>query len=659
MKKTLALFLPILIIFAQLVALPSSASAAYPQAIAKLEQALADSGYTEDGLSASIVILEDGKVIYEKSFGQQNRGKDTPVTAATLFNIGSISKVYVTAAILKLAQSGQLSLSDPVTKYIPEFKMADPRYQEITVKMLLNHSSGLPGTAYNNAFLLKDDTNKEYFGELLKGLEKESLKAKPGDYIIYCNEGFILAQNIVERVSKQTYRSFLQEEFFRPLGLEQTFLSSAPIPHSAQLAVAYDPQGNALPRECITEALTGTGGLTATAEDVARFAAGVLDPAKGILTAKSIAVFMEDQSATTKLPKLFSSNGLGWDSIDQRFPATPVLAKNGGTSQFSTQLITAPQEKLTIVGLSTSPSHLVPIINQAIYDLLEERGSLAHLSAATDIAGIKADELSGHYVMALTAAILNVDASEEKVTIMMMAGGEWFPIGELPYLSAGVYQSPERPSVPTQSFYGREIDGKTYLMQHVQTSTYAYDIVFGEKILPSDKPTVWQEMDGSKWFQINAKANRVNLGDMIVELNAVPIGYLSFAFNAPLRVLDDHRAVAASGLARDTGLLELKDNKITFRGCEYIPEASLPIFDEQAGLQIKLAGTEKAQWYQLAKPLKLDTVQIPETCRFICYSEDGEVVYDNYTDAELTTFPAGSYLYCCGNQGDIIQLRTK
>jgi CubicO group peptidase (beta-lactamase class C family) len=85
--------------------------------------------------SATVAIMVDGKVVYAEGFGMANREKSVPVDTTTLFNIGSISKVYVATAVMLLADDGRVALDKPVTDYLPEFKMADDRYKRITVRM--------------------------------------------------------------------------------------------------------------------------------------------------------------------------------------------------------------------------------------------------------------------------------------------------------------------------------------------------------------------------------------------------------------------------------------------------------------------------------------------------------------------------------------------
>ena len=109
-----------------------------------------------------------------------------------LYGIGSVSKVFTAAAVMKLVEDGKLDLDEPVIAYIPEFIMADERYVHITPRTLLNHSSGLMGSTGGNVYLLgdNDEVNHDQFLDILKS---QTLKHDPGDRSIYCNDGFTRA----------------------------------------------------------------------------------------------------------------------------------------------------------------------------------------------------------------------------------------------------------------------------------------------------------------------------------------------------------------------------------------------------------------------------------------------------------------------------------
>ena len=95
--------------------------------------------------SARIAFMDNGKIVYSEGFGMRDRENALPVEKNTQFNIGSISKIFTAAAILLLVDDGRVELDQPVTKYLPSFTAQDERYKDITVRMLLNHTSGFPG----------------------------------------------------------------------------------------------------------------------------------------------------------------------------------------------------------------------------------------------------------------------------------------------------------------------------------------------------------------------------------------------------------------------------------------------------------------------------------------------------------------------------------
>ena len=100
-----------------------------------------------------------------------------------VYCVASISKVYTTAAVMQLVDEGKVRLDAPVTEYLPDFRMADDRYQKITVRMLMNHTSGIMGTTQLGAFLY-GDASSVHHDELLNILAGQRLKAEPGDVLL-------------------------------------------------------------------------------------------------------------------------------------------------------------------------------------------------------------------------------------------------------------------------------------------------------------------------------------------------------------------------------------------------------------------------------------------------------------------------------------------
>ena len=147
------------------------------------------------GSGISVAIMERGEFVYSEGLGVAERGQSRAVDRSTRFNIGSVSKMFAAVAIMLLVDEGKVELDVPVVRYIPDFTMKDARHRDITVRMLLNHSSGLPGsTAF---FGFEPDASMHRL--LLETLKDSRLKHDPGAMSIYCNDGFTLAEIVVRR----------------------------------------------------------------------------------------------------------------------------------------------------------------------------------------------------------------------------------------------------------------------------------------------------------------------------------------------------------------------------------------------------------------------------------------------------------------------------
>lgn len=130
-------------------------------------------------VSVQYALWENGEVTLQGHDGVYSKTENRALTDDDLYGIGSISKTYTAAAMMKLVEQGKVDLDEPVTAYLPDFTMADPRYTQITVRMLLNHSSGLMGGTTNDAFLFGDQGNDDAPSRLLERLAGQTLQAEP------------------------------------------------------------------------------------------------------------------------------------------------------------------------------------------------------------------------------------------------------------------------------------------------------------------------------------------------------------------------------------------------------------------------------------------------------------------------------------------------
>src|SRR4051794_23248857 len=166
----------------------------------------------------AVGILRDGQRELH-GYGLASIETEQPVRPETLFQIGSISKVYTATLIMQLGEEGKVALDEPVSAYLPDLKLAEAQAREtITLRHLLSHTSGLFGDYFDD-FGLGDDA----LTRAIATFDTLRQQFAPGALWTYCNTGFALAGAIVERVTGQPFETAMRERLFKPLGLDRSF----------------------------------------------------------------------------------------------------------------------------------------------------------------------------------------------------------------------------------------------------------------------------------------------------------------------------------------------------------------------------------------------------------------------------------------------------
>jgi CubicO group peptidase (beta-lactamase class C family) len=166
----------------------------------------------------AVGVSRDGKPVFEKAFGMAELEYQIPITPKTIFESGSVAKQFTAAAIVALSLDGKLGLDDPVKKYIPEM----PDYgSPLTIRHLLNHTSGLRdwGSVMGLTGVGRGDRVISQPLAIDVITRQRGLDFVPGAEYSYSNSNYNLLAEIVERVSKQKFPAFVQERFFKPLGM--------------------------------------------------------------------------------------------------------------------------------------------------------------------------------------------------------------------------------------------------------------------------------------------------------------------------------------------------------------------------------------------------------------------------------------------------------
>lgn len=300
------------------------------------------------GFSGATLVMKGGEKVLYKGYGLANRDKLFPNTTKTQFDAGSIMKDFTDAAILKLEAEGQLSVEDPISKFLPEVPKDK---QDISIHHLLWHASGLPGNHSPH-----DDTDMSYEAALAE-IFKAPLRFKPGSERQYSNSGFTVLAAIVEKASGQPYLDYIEKEIIEPAGLSNwAYFGQKERMQVNQLALGYDgiQRGNyndPFQRKLPGWQILGAGGICLSLEDLYQFsmaikAGKVMPPAA---TKKFLEIYNPARIGKFETPTRFFGGGsdIGFTMLCLDFPkedAYVIMASN--TGNFSNPTLADPLANL-------------------------------------------------------------------------------------------------------------------------------------------------------------------------------------------------------------------------------------------------------------------------------------------------------------------------
>jgi CubicO group peptidase (beta-lactamase class C family) len=350
----------------------------FSKSFAILRNAIAERAFP----AASIAITFQGRLAALKAFGKFNYEPDSPqVTTTSVFDLASVSKVVATTSMaMILYQRGLLDLETPVVAIVPEFAGEDSRRREVTVHMLLAHSSGLP--AYEKLFL-KAKTK----ADLLAAAFTTPLAADPGKKAEYSDVGFINLGVALERIADETLDRFCQREVFGPLGMARTTYNPPTSWRGSIPPTADDRdfrhriiQGEVQDENAsVLGGVAGHAGLFATAQDLATFPWVMLHG--GLVRPETLALFTRRETSPAG-----TSRALGWDTPSAPSQSGKYFSPDsfGHLGYTGTSLWIDPQRQLSVALLTnrTWPDcsnqairQVRPRFHDAIIEALEGQNS--------------------------------------------------------------------------------------------------------------------------------------------------------------------------------------------------------------------------------------------------------------------------------------------
>jgi CubicO group peptidase (beta-lactamase class C family) len=325
-------------------------SSAYPEVDEYIRQQMA----AENIPGVAVVVVQGGEIVYLKGFGVASLKTNAPVTPQTIFDLASVSKSFTALGVLLLRDKGLIELDASVQQYLPDFQPNDPRASEITVRQLLNHTSGLPGE-FSAPLIFQE--GEDEMAALVAALNRVRLDRPPGSSFEYADINYCLLGALIERVTGTTFEDYMQQNVFAPLGMANTTLYPD-VAAKRDRADGHQPMyGRVVVRNMpIYRSALPAGWVMSCAQDMGTWliahlnggatAAGQVIPAADIEEAHTTAVTFEEKGNEV-------GYGMGW-FIDRGAGDIPIIWHGGDTPNFTADMLLLPEQQTGVVALVNS-----------------------------------------------------------------------------------------------------------------------------------------------------------------------------------------------------------------------------------------------------------------------------------------------------------------
>jgi CubicO group peptidase (beta-lactamase class C family) len=369
-----------------------------------LETRLQELAAKYDVPGASVAVLTGDDVV-TATVGVLNRDTGVEATPDSLFQIGSITKVYTAALVERLVERGELDLDEPIRTYIPEFEVADETAtRTVTLRHLLSHSSGIDGDHFEDTGR-GDDVLEKYVASCAKLAQQFPV----GATMSYCNAGYGITGRVIEKVTGKVWDQVLRDELVTPLGLDHTFTLPEEVLRFRTACGHIGEPGSLhlTPQWGIPRSSGPAGLINATATDVVRYAqvflrGGRTKDGEQWLQESTVASMLEPQVAVADPYTLGTHWGVGWILFDAA--GRQFFGHDGSTFGQSAFLRIVPDQDFA-VALLTNGGGTGDLSHALLRDVLAEHADLELKPRIEPVDGASGGDRStqaGTYVRAAT-----------------------------------------------------------------------------------------------------------------------------------------------------------------------------------------------------------------------------------------------------------------
>ncbi len=621
-------------------------------------------------------------------------------TIDRLYGIGSVSKVFTAAAVMKLVDEGKIDLDSPITKYISGFSMKDPRYAYITPRMLLNHSAGLMGMTDTNTMLYGDNDTYNH-DNFLTMLRIQHLKHNPGELSVYSNDSFTLAEILVEKVSGMSFTEFLEKNFFGPMDLEN--IKTPQSDFDRQLLAPVYFNGKEMKAENTN--LIGSGGLYSSMEDLCRFGEVFMSSADGDILSKTatneMAKLQHKKSMVGAEADTTLRYGLGWDSVEN-YPFNTLgikaLSKGGSTVGYHTNLTVVPEYNLSVaVSSSGSAGEEEIIAQEIILAVLQEEGLIDPVSlelpeydtTKTEIPqNIK--EYAGMYDMGKMGGPISVAFTKDTMVLTTIGKenqkqqeyihnkNDQFVSSSGDYILMGFNSNVGGTRGSSALSFTTDEKGQKFILgaTHVNKSGLgqtAITIPVAQKIeikaLPNDVIAAWKEREGKKYFLVSetySSSKYLNFAVMKTILDNRLPNYVMMdayqnhgAFEFSSVIADRDTALAFQQTPTMVGRDSLDTKFYKQGGIEVLDNGSYRYIEESAmkntaDIQGAVRTQSDGVWYGTNG--ETWRVQVPENSGYFVYDEKYNCIATSLeaSKSDTISLPQNGYIVFVGKNAEFL-----
>ncbi len=425
----------------------------------------------------AVAVMDGGKIVYQHGYGMADLDHDIKITPSTVFLIGSMSKQFTAAAILMLDQQGKVSLDDPIRKYVPE----TPDFgTPITLRELLHHTSGLrdqwqllnlDGWRLWNDLVTDDDVL------YLLSRQKE-LDFPPDTDFMYCNTGYTLLAQVVDRVSGHSLQQFTTANLFEPLGMSETRFRDSHDQVIKHMANGYDERNHACALNLPDLDTVGPCCVATTVQDLARWDENFYNPQVG---GQQIVQQLQERGELSDGARLHYAAGL----YIYEYRGLKVVDHSGDAGGYVADLMRFPEQHFSIATLCNLSSIDPTGLNRRIADIYLA-GELEPVQATQTPIELSLDQLlskAGIYIAEPGDRLLRLDIRD---------GALW---ADFNYLGSAKLESVSRSRFAMEHFWRIDFADNSQLVWTSESEEMGSDRPIRYRRAPALAPTAVELRD--------------------------------------------------------------------------------------------------------------------------------------------------------------------